>query len=422
MFMFFPIAMVYGQEDSLLVLKGKVVSESRGVPYATLQLQGTSIGVCCNDAGEFELKVPASHRNSCVLVRSVGYVQAVRSVASLLLNGRVRLERRSIELREVVVSDFHSARHLLLAAVERIEENYHQQVAYSTFFYRDWRAADGDLYLFDEAVMNVRRCAYSQYADKRSYQLNPTRREMASNFKSLLRHRLVVCDRDCLKRKIQSDDGVEQMLEYADNESFYDPVSTPQASYSLAKRMLMEQRFEPIRVFSSDGEDFYQVTSVGPNRRLGAKSRYRCTIRKSDLAIVALSSAQLPYCRRVPDDLLLNNYFNRMDYDADSSSWTYDVREGHYTLTHYYNFSSYTLSSNHPGHENAQQHWQRCTDWTLTDFSFLAPRVHGDSLEVKLQTLPGAFGNSDYNSDFWGHYNSIPIDSYPLQLLMNKFR
>lgn len=419
--MFFPIAMVYGQEDSLLVLKGKVVSESRGVPYATLQLQGTSIGVCCNDAGEFELKVPASHRNSRVQVRSVGYVQTERTVASLLHNGRVRLERRSIELREVLVTDFHSARHLLIAAVERIEKNYHQQEAYSTFFYRDWRAVDGELYLFDEAVMNIRRCAYSKYADKRGYRLDPTRREMESNFKDLLRHRLVVCDRKCLEQKIESEYGMEQMLEYADNELFYDPVSTPQASYSLAKRMLKEHRFEPIRVFSSDSEDFYLVTSVGPNRRSGAKARYTCTIRKSDLAIVALSSAQLPYSRRVPDDLLLNSYFNRMDYDVDSSSWTYDVREGRYTLTHYYNFTSYTLSSNHSGHEKSRQQWRRCTDWTLTDFSFFAPRMHGDSLEVKLQSLPGAFGNSDYNSDFWGHYNSIPIDSYPLQLLRIKF-
>ena len=418
--MFMPVVAVYGQQESLLVLRGKVVSGGRGVPYATLQLQGTSVGVSCNDAGDYELKVSETHRDDTVLVRSVGYIPVKHPVASLLHNGKIRLETQVVDLREVVVTDFRTPRHLLLAAVERIGHNYHQQEAYSTFFYRDWRAVDGELYLFDEAVMNVRRCAYLQYADKRGYRLDPTRREMESNYKELLRHRLVVCDRPLLIQKIESEYGVEQMLEYADNELFFDPVSTPQASYSLANRMLKEHDFESVREFSADGEDYYQLTSTGPNRRPHAKVRYTYTIRKSDLAIVAITSAQLPVSRRVPDDLWLNRYFNRMNYDSDSSSWSYDVRDGRYTLTHYYNFTTYTLTSNHKGHEGERQQWQRCTDWTLTDFSLRAPTVHGDSLEVKLQTLPGAFGGSDFNTDFWGHYNTIPIDSLPLQLLKEK--
>ena len=47
---------VAGQEDYVM-LKGRVTSGGRGVPYATLQLMGTSTGVSCNDAGEYELKV-----------------------------------------------------------------------------------------------------------------------------------------------------------------------------------------------------------------------------------------------------------------------------------------------------------------------------------------------------------------------------
>lgn len=37
------------------------------------------------------------------------------------------------------------------------------------------------------------------------------------------------------------------------------------------------------------------------------------------------------------------------------------------------------------------------------------------------QTIPGAFGISDFNNDFWGRYNTIPLDSIPLQLLKEKF-
>ena len=411
-----------GVADSMLLLRGRVTAKGKGIPYATLQLKGTSKGVSCNDAGEYELKIPARYKNDTILVRAIGYSQSQYLVASLTRRSNLKLEPKAIELREVSVTSFRSARHLILAAVDRIPHNYHQKETYSTFFFRDWRSVDNELYLFDEAVMGVRRCAYSQYADKRGYRLNPMQREMESNYKELLRHRLVVCDRECLRRKIESEYGVEQMLEYADNDLFYDPVATPQASYSLAKRMLKEHDFDPIREFVSDGEAYYLVTSIGPNRRPNAKMRNTWTIRKSDLAIVSITSAQLPISRRVPDDLYLNSYFNRMVYDADSSSWTYDVRDGHHTLTHYYNLTSYTLSSNHRGHESERQQWQHSTDWTLTDFSLTPPTQHGDTLEVKLQTRPGAFGSSDYSTDFWGHFNSIPLDTFPLRLLKEKIQ
>ena len=42
---------VAGQEDYVM-LKGRVTSGGKGVPYATLQLMGTSTGVSCNGDGK----------------------------------------------------------------------------------------------------------------------------------------------------------------------------------------------------------------------------------------------------------------------------------------------------------------------------------------------------------------------------------
>ncbi|MBR6418672.1 MAG: hypothetical protein IKS36_07640, partial [Bacteroidales bacterium] len=52
MTMLLSVAVARGQNDSLWVLRGKVSCKGRPVPYATLQLHGTSIGVSCNNAGE----------------------------------------------------------------------------------------------------------------------------------------------------------------------------------------------------------------------------------------------------------------------------------------------------------------------------------------------------------------------------------
>ena len=418
-FLLVPDGDVLGQEDPT-VLRGRVECRGAAVPYASLQLQGTSIGVASNDAGEFELKLPAGTESDTVVVRSVGYVPVKVAVGELAARGVVRLEEQAVTLRAVEVKSWRSAQHLLEAAVRRIDSNYCQQTSWSTFFYRDWRAVDGELYLFDEAVLSVRRKSYAQYADKRGYHFANDRREMATNYKTLLRHRLVVYDRTLLEGKVNDPAGVNEMMEYADNEDFYDPVSTPQASFALSRRTLAQHKFEPLQEFVADGEVFYLVRSVGPGHISQAKVHYEYTIRKSDLAIVAITAAHSIDNMMASDDAWINMDFSRMSIDKDSSAWSYDVREGRYTLTHYYNSRTLHLGAGDRWRFVPQQGWQRCVDWTLTDFALQAPTSTGEVLKARPQNLAGAFGESDYNADFWGHYNTVLIDSLPLRLLKEK--
>jgi hypothetical protein len=66
------------------------------------------------------------------------------------------------------------------------------------------------------------------------------------------------------------------------------------------------------------------------------------------------------------------------------------------------------------------QEWRQCVDWTLTDFTTTEPSVHGDTIYVRQQTLAEAFGASDYDGDYWGRYNSVPVDMLPLRMLREK--
>ena len=424
--MMMSAAEIHCQQDSLLVLSGRVLCSGRPVPYAALQLQGSSVGVHCNDAGEYLLKIPQGRERDTVTVRSLGYEGRKVPVGKLLKNGDVRLKARAIELKTVTVSDYGTAYQLLLAAVEGIKQIYHQQTAWSTFFYRDWRAVDGELFLFDEAVMCVQRCPYSQYADKRGYLLDPSQREMESNIKTILRHRLLVYDRKLLENKIVRGRGCDQMLAYSDNVDFFDPVATPQASYALAERILRQHRFEPIRTFVDDGEVYYLLRSVGPCRTPKARTNYEYTIRRRDLALVRLVSSKQTFRHRAPTDPWVNWYYNTMIDETDSSVWTYAVRNGHYTLTHYYNATSSRLESSRNGHDGDKQHWMQCHEWVLTDFDMIDANGNNDEnndrqVPVHPQVLPSAFGISSYDKDFWGRYNTIPIDSLPLQLLKQKY-
>ena len=417
--LFVVLALSTWAQKDYIALSGRVTCGSKGVPYATLQLAGTSLGVSCNETGEYELRVPLGTEKDTVVVRCMGYSTAHKTVRELMRSGRVKLEEHAVVLKEVAISDYRYPRDLLEAAVGRIAENYHGDSSYSTFFFRDWRAVDNELYLFDEAVIRMKRAGYSEYVDKSSYRFRADEREMPTDYKMLLKHRLLVYDRQLLVDKTGRQNGASEMLEYDDNESFFDPVYAPQASLLFNRRMMEVHRFAAMSEFENNGEKYYYLES----KILGGNCRYEYTIRKRDLAIVQIKSVQTTRSERWhPSGDWVNWVYNRLTFDKDSSLWSYDVRDGHYTLTHYYNYKLYHLSPRKNDQESEPQWWQSCVDWTLTDFSLSDTATRGDTIVVRPQTLQGAFGASDNAASFWGRYNSVVADTLPLRLLLEKLQ
>ena len=411
--MLFP--MLLWAQGEVVAIKGRVTSGGQGVPYATLQLEGTSIGVSCNDGGEYTLKVPVGHEDDTVLVRSMGFESVRLPLATLRRHSQVRLKVLEVELREVKVESFREGNHLLKTAIGKIPKNYHRRTARNTFFYRDWRAVDDELYVFDEAVMNIIRRGYARNDSKRFYRFDPNAREMTTNYKSILRHRLLVYDRKLVERLVNNWEAVDELLAFYDNEAFFDLLETPNATFPTAYRL---HYFEPVQEFLDNGEIFYLVRASGIGRYRASTMRYEYVIRKSDLAIVRITSVMLPLSMEAPLEPWVGVHYNKLHIDADSAAWTYDVREGKYTLTHYYSNRLHRLTSRRS--DIPEQRWQQCIEWTLTDFSLSDNIIPSDTIAVRRQSLAGAFGESDYSGDYWKHYNSTPIDTLPLRLLQEK--
>lgn len=406
--------------QEVLVLKGRVMDGREGVPYATLQLSGGSIGVCCNDQGDYELKVPAGHTADSVLVRSVGYEPLRLSVRDLKKNSRIRLKAQTIELKEVNVARYRHGLDLMLDVLLSLDSAFLQQTAYSTFFYRDWRSVDDEIYLFDEAVMEVERGPYSQNIGKRSYNFKSTDRQLETNYKTLLRHRLLVSDRRLLEEKVGKKDGIDEMLQYADEEQFYDPVAAPNASYGLSKWWLMHQRFLPLLEFDDGGEGYYLVRSVGASQ-LSRETNYEYVIRKRGLALVRITSWNAkPVKAMAPEEAWVKTYFTHITYEIDSTTWIYDERNGKLTLARYYSTSTLRLTSWGRGHDGEEQVWRHSVDWTLTNIASEPTAPEGETLGNRPVALDRAFGQSDFTPAFWGSYNTIPIDSYVVRLLEKK--
>lgn len=406
--------------QEVLVLKGRVVDGRNGVPYATLQLAGGTIGVCCNDQGDYELKVPPEHFGDSVLVRSVGYVSARFSVSDLQRRSRIRLRNQPIELKEVDVSRYRHGLDLMLDVLRSLDHNFRQDTTYSTFFYRDWRAVDDEIYLFDEAVMEVERSPYSQYAAKRSHNFKSPFREMETNYKTILRHRLLVSDRSLLKQKVGKEDGIDEMMQYADEELFYDPAAAPNASYGLSKEMLMRQTFKTLLEFDDGDEGYYLVRSTGMSR-LSRETNYEYVVRKRGLALVRITSWVAKPIRKIaPEEAWVKPWFTHMTVEADSTTWLYDERDGKLTLARYFYTTTLRLTSQGRGHDGEEQAWRHSVDWTLTSLSSLPAAIGGETLDSRPMALDRAFGQSDFTPAFWGDYNTIPIDSYVVELLEKK--
>ena len=122
------------------VLEGTLLDKKNGVPivYATVGVEGTSIGSITNQAGEFRLHLADSLRRKSLVFSHVGYV-AQNIDIPLLTAGQhftLTLEPRIFPLQEVVIRVVHPIR-LMREMLEKRMINYSQKPVYFTTFYRE---------------------------------------------------------------------------------------------------------------------------------------------------------------------------------------------------------------------------------------------------------------------------------------------
>ena len=122
------------------VLEGTLLDKKNGVPivYATVGVEGTSIGSITNQAGEFRLHLADSLRRKSLVFSHVGYM-AQKIDIPLLTAGQhftLTLEPRIFPLQEVVIRVVHPIR-LMREMLEKRMINYSQKPVYFTTFYRE---------------------------------------------------------------------------------------------------------------------------------------------------------------------------------------------------------------------------------------------------------------------------------------------
>ncbi len=140
-----------------ITVSGKVMdSETKEpLPFASIGIVSKSIGTITNLQGEFDFHIPNEYRNDILVISMLGYKSYEAPVWTVLENPvkEILLEKSTIILKELVVSDSLLGGDILRIALSRIDQNYPSTPFLMEGFYRDVKkVADRYISLLEAAV------------------------------------------------------------------------------------------------------------------------------------------------------------------------------------------------------------------------------------------------------------------------------
>lgn len=177
------------------VLSGEVTSKEtkEPLPFATVSIKGTSIGVVTNDLGEFDLNINKTLFNDSLMISILGYKTMVIPVRSIndTKKLKVQLEEETILLTEVTISEREQTpKDIINKVIKNIKENYPQNNFVLEGFYRDYKKENDKYVSLIETALSIYDKGYSNPANKREIKenvyLNEIRKSKKIAYKSYL--------------------------------------------------------------------------------------------------------------------------------------------------------------------------------------------------------------------------------------------
>ena len=153
-----------------LTISARVVDVENGenLGFASVGIKGIPMGTISNGQGEFDFHFPEAHRNDILVVSMLGYKNFESPIWTLIDNNvtLIKLEKSSIELQEIVVSDTLTGGDILRIALSRIEQNYPMEPFLLDGFYRDVKKVGGTYISLLEAAVKIYDENYAEPRNK----------------------------------------------------------------------------------------------------------------------------------------------------------------------------------------------------------------------------------------------------------------
>ena len=443
-FSFYLLVFSFAQaQENYLTLRGRVTDRDtrEGLPAVTVCVAGQAIYTQTNNDGEYVLKVPDSLAQGSVVYALMGYHRDTVALATAQLKPNRALRSDGGRwLREVSVTEYSpkAVRKLLMDAVARIPQNYETDSMVGTWFYRDVRLMNGELFLFDEMVFDALRVGYDKHHKLKKLNnrkgpygavLIDYKRPIESNYTTIRHDRLLLCDTGYVSRVTNG--MADNYIAYSEHEVLFDPVEVPNTQAYLADRYVKKAKnLQMHEIVDADGKEYYVITKdldVSQKNMMTLRQSVRITIAKSNLAIVSYEESQYfmmhPY-------FPLKQVFKQAGVDSIAyethNTYHYGQVGGRYTLTSYTRHEHTYLfcAENSPLGARRQHMEKRCTCVLTGQHKEGATFLRGNVIQEPggvLVTNRHA-DHKQYDEAFWQQNNFIPLESSIRQKLEKKLK
>ncbi|MBN2614197.1 MAG: carboxypeptidase-like regulatory domain-containing protein [Bacteroidales bacterium] len=214
----------------------KNADDKSPVIFATVYIDGTTIGTVTNSDGDFLLKVPIAHMLGKIGISSLGYKTLFVPISKLTEEKNIlELTPAVIPLNEVVIRHLN-ALDLIRNALSRIPDNYPHNPMMLTTFYRESIKKNHSFVSVGEAVLNVYKSSYTNILDNDRTTIFKGRKSQA------------VKNMDTLLVKLQ---GGPLMLSYLDLVKYPGQVLSPD--------MFMDYHYRVGGIVFLDGRETYEI-------------------------------------------------------------------------------------------------------------------------------------------------------------------
>ncbi len=154
--------------QEVITINGIVADSAsgKGLPFAQIAIQNSTIGTVTNEDGCFKLDIPVLFALDSILVMYMGYETLREAVSDLEGKpARLVLKAGTLKLAEVEILSI-SAEEVIKRVVANIPANYGKDSLVLTAFIRSQKFVNGKMAEFTEAIIEDLKTGYNLYQDK----------------------------------------------------------------------------------------------------------------------------------------------------------------------------------------------------------------------------------------------------------------
>jgi len=182
----------FGQDYTSISGRIIDIETKEPLPFATINIQDTQIGVVTNQEGFFDFSFSSDYQKDSLTTSMVGYESLTLSIHSLLNKETIELSMKTkpYVLKEVVVTSGEAltAKAIIELVRKNIVNHYPQKPFNMEGFYRDYKIEDGKCVGLLEASVIIADKGYKKAANPHSLQekvkLHQVRKSLNSDFKA----------------------------------------------------------------------------------------------------------------------------------------------------------------------------------------------------------------------------------------------